>query len=125
MTFNVVSSSQKVTQCVTNERRIKVYRSYDNVFGLPPRIYRTPDEIRLDIYEVRQEIEKINSRLNIRGLMLEIISEEAKLSPKDVVSTLETMLAEAEEALSELNGLKEELLDLEKELKEVKCAMRT
>ena len=102
-----------------------MYRSYDNVFGLPPRIYRTPDEIRLDIYEVRQEIEKINSRLNIRGLMLEIISEEAKLSPKDVVSTLETMLAEAEEALSELNGLKEELLDLEKELKEVKCAMRT
>ena len=102
-----------------------MYRSYDNVYGLPPRIYREPDEIRLDIYEVRRSIEKINSRLNIRGLMLEIISDGEKLSPRDVVSTLESMLCEAEEALSELNELKRELSDLERELNEVKCAMQT
>ncbi len=101
-----------------------MYRGCDNLFGLPPRIYREPDEIRLDIYEVRLAIEKINARLNIRGLMLEIITDEEKLSPSEVVTSLETMLAEAEDALSELNELRLELSRLEEELYDVKCEMQ-
>lgn len=98
-----------------------MYRSYDDEFGLPPRIYRDPDEIRLDILEARLAIEKINSRLNIRNLTFEMISEEDKLSPAELVSTLEDMVSEAEEALAELKKLNSELTLLEKELSEVKC----
>lgn len=101
-----------------------MYRSSDTVFGLPARIYREPDEIRLDIYEVKRSIEKINSRLNIRGLMLDMVTEE-ELSPSEVVTALESMLAEAEDALFQLKELKRELAVLEEELYEVKCELQT
>ncbi len=102
-----------------------MYRGYDDEFGEAPRIYRAPDEIRLDIYEVKLAIENINERLNIRSLMLEMISDEESLSPGKLVSTLENMLSEAEEALAELSKLNEELSLLEEELYEVKCEIGT
>ena len=98
-----------------------MYRSYDNTFGMPPRIYRTPGEIRQDIRQLRSAINEINSRLNIRELLLEIITDEEKISPENVVQTLEAMLYEAEEALSKLKELRGELSLLEEELYEVRC----
>ena len=103
------------------KRRIKVYRGCDDEFGTGPTIYRSPDEIRLDIYEAKLAIEKINERLNIRSLTFEMISDDKELSAREVVSVLEDMLAEAEEALLELSGYKEELKELEEELYLVKC----
>ncbi len=101
-----------------------MYRGYDNECGLPPRIYRSPSDVRRDINEVRSAIDKINSKLNIRGLLLEMITDEEKLSPKDVIPTLEAMLKEAEDALSRLDELRCELALLEEELYEIKCEMR-
>lgn len=99
-----------------------MYRGYDDDFGLAPRIYRAPDEIRLDIYEAKLAIEKINERLNIRELMLGIISEGGEeMSPEELVLSLEEMVSEAEAALAELNKLNAELSNLEEELYEVKC----
>ena len=74
-----------------------MYRGFDDDFGLAPRIYRAPDEIRLDIYEAKLAIEKINERLNIRELMLGIISEGGEeMSPEELVLSLEEMVSEAE-----------------------------
>lgn len=100
-----------------------MYRGYDDEFGLAPTIYRSPEEIRLDIYEAKLAIENINERLNIRSLMLEIISEEDELTPHEIIPTLESMINEAENALAELGELREELSELEEELYEVKCEM--
>jgi predicted nuclease with TOPRIM domain len=109
---------------VTKERRIKMYRGYDSECGLPPRIYRSPDDVRRDIAEVRRSIDRINSRLNIRGLLLEFIADDKDISPKEVVSTLETLLSEAENALLKLKELRVELSLLEEELYEIKCEMQ-
>ena len=98
-----------------------MYRSYDNAFGTPPRIYRTPDEIRRDIKGVRGAINEMNSRLNIRELLFEIITDEETIPPEEVVQTLESLLAEAEDALSKLRELRAELSLLEEELYEVRC----
>ncbi len=102
-----------------------MYRGYDDEFGQAPRIYRSPEEIRLDIYEAKLAIEKINDRLNIRSLMFEMLSNEEDLPPSKLVSALENMLSEAEEALRELTNLNEELSMLEAELYEVKCEIGT
>ena len=102
-----------------------MYRGYDNECGLPPRIYRAPEEIGRDMRRLKAAISEINSKLNIRSLLLDIISEEAETSPEGVVLTLENMLAEAEEALSRLRELRFELSLLEEELHEVRCEMRT
>jgi hypothetical protein len=72
---------------------------------------------------VSASINEINSRLNIRSLLLDIISEEES-RPEKVIPSLENALAEAEEALAELSLLKGELSELEAELYELKCEMR-
>ena len=98
-----------------------MYRGYDDEFGLGPRIYRSPDEIRNDIERVKYEIENINCGINIRELMLEMLSNEENLSPDNIISELESLVSAAEEALAELSNLNEELSLLEEELYEVKC----
>ena len=98
-----------------------MYRACDGEYGRGARIYRSPEEIRLDIYEAKLAIEKINERLNIRSLIFEMISEKEEMSPEELVSTLEDMLSEAESALSELSALNDQLSELEEELYEVKC----
>ena len=126
MTFLVVSSlPESHLTGDEKERRIGVYRGCDDTLGLPPRIYRMPEEIREDIRELRLKIAEINSRLNIRELLLELVTVGENIAPEDVVPALENMLAEAEEALSRLKELRAELSVLEAELYEVKCEMQT
>lgn len=100
-----------------------MYRGFDSVLGRGPTVYRTPKSISYDISCVKNAINEINSRLNIRSLLLEIVSDKDVKSPEDVVPTLEAMVSLAEDALSELRALKEELFMLEDELYEVKCEM--
>ena len=102
-----------------------MYRGYDSEFGLAPRIYRTPEEIRLDICEAKRAIEKINLGLNIRSLMMEMLSADENLAPEAAIPALENIISEAEEALFELSRLHEDLSLLEEELYEVKCEIGT
>ena len=98
-----------------------MYRGIDTLMGLGARIYRMPEEIKRDISELKNKIEEINSRLNIRALVLDFLSDGESSPPEKLVPALESMLAEAEEALTKLKVLREELSDLEEELYEVKC----
>ena len=102
-----------------------MYRGYDSEFGVPPIIYREPNEIRRDINRVKASIDEINSRLNIRGLVLSLINGSENIPPEKTVPLLEEMLSEAELALSKLKELKDELSNLKEELYEVRCAMQT
>lgn len=100
-----------------------MYRGCDEENCVGARIYRSPDEIRLDMCEARLAIEKINEKLNVRSLAFEMISQGDELEPGKLVSFLEDMHSEAEEALAELYQLNELISELEEELYEVKCVI--
>ena len=102
-----------------------MYRTYDMVNGIPPRIYRTPTEIRRDIDEISSKIKETNLKLNLRALVIDIISCDRNSSPEQLISELESATCEAREALSDLTRLSDELSALEEELGEVKwlCGM--
>lgn len=98
-----------------------MYRSYDVINGLPPRIYRTAAEIRLDIAKISEKIEQTAQMLNIRALLVDMLMSERSDSPEKIIPDLEEAIGEAREALAGLKGLKEELISLEEELCEVRC----
>ena len=97
-----------------------MYRSFDTVNGIPARIYRTPEEIKRDIRAISVRIEETSSMLNIREMLVNILMSERKESPEKLVLELGDAIDEAREALSMLNGLKQELDLLEEELGEVR-----
>lgn len=97
-----------------------MYRTYDMVNGIPPRIYRTPDEVRRDIDEISAKIKAANLRLNLRALVVDILSGERGGAPEALIVELESAIGEAREALSELKSLQDELSALEEELGELK-----
>ena len=98
-----------------------MYRSYDTVNGLPPRIYRTAGEIRRDIAEISEKIEETGEMLNIRALLVDMLMSERADSPERLIPDLEEAISEARDALVGLKRLKEELSLLEEELLEVRC----
>ena len=102
------------------DKEKKMYRTYDMVNGIPPRIYRTPSEIRRDIDEISSKIKETNLKLNLRALVIDIISCERESTPEKLIGELEVAITEAREALSELENLHSELSALEAELGELK-----
>lgn len=97
-----------------------MYRTFDMVNGIPPRIYRSPNEIRRDIDEISAKIKEANTRLNLRALVIDIISSDSTNEPANLISELESAIEEAREALSELRNLENELTALEYEMGEIK-----
>lgn len=95
-------------------------RTYDMIKGIPPRIYRTPAEIRRDIEEISERIESANESLNIRSLITELLcgGEEP---PERLIPELYEVVSEANAALSALEELNAELDALREELCEVRC----
>ena len=98
-----------------------MYRTFDTVNGIPARIYRSPAEIRNDIYKITSRIRETNSMLNIRELLVNILTSERANSPERLIPELKEAILEAEEALVSLKQLKEELSSLNEELWEVRC----
>lgn len=102
------------------ERR-KMYKGYDNINGLPPRVYRDPQEIKEDIELISERIEETNSMLNIRSLIIDILVADNKENPEQLIWDLEDAIKEAKSALELLASLNEELLMLEDEITEARC----
>ncbi len=101
-----------------------MYRSYNNECGTPPRIYRTPSEIRADIKEISESIDETLDMLNVRDMLLNMIISENRESPEKLVLELASAISEAESAQRRLSGLREELSMLEDELVEVRELLR-
>ena len=91
--------------------------------GVPTRIYRSLGEIRRDINRIKEGIVVTNDQLNIRSLLLEVLSGAEYSSPELLIPELYEAIAEAKDALSVLTGLKEELSTLEEELEETRCVI--
>ena len=98
-----------------------MYRKYDSKNGIGARIYRSPSEIRKDIKRISEEIDDTLSMINIRSLLIEILSGENLASPEKMIPDLEEAIYEAKGALENMKGLKEELCLLEEELEETRC----
>ena len=90
----------------------------------PPEIYRDPLRIRLDIERIKREIETTSEAVNIRGLLLEMLTDKRRGEPEKLIPELYFVIEEAEAALVSMNKLKEELLELEEELKRSVCRMK-
>ncbi len=97
-----------------------MYRTFDTVNGMPARIYRTPAEIKDDIRKISYAIKETSSMLNIRDLLVNILTSEFADKPERLIPELEEAISEARWALDSLNKLKEELDSLEDELQEVR-----
>ena len=95
-----------------------MYRSFDETNGMPPRIYRSPEQIRNDILEIRSRISEIKENLNIRELISDIIIDDSVDNLLRRADSVRDLLQYATEALSELEELNSELDELKIELAE-------
>ena len=79
-------------------------------------IYRSLSEIRRDITEVSEMIEQINSMLNIRGMLADMLCKEAEAKPSEWLPELCEVVMGAKEGLEELSALEKTLEELREEL---------
>ncbi len=96
-----------------------MFRRADSINGVPVRIYRTPAEIRGDISRIKEKIGETVSMLNIRSILVEILSDSTLGSPEKLIPELEYAISEAGDALRTMKELDTELKSLKLELREV------
>lgn len=91
--------------------------------GTPTRIYRSLSEIKRDINLIKERIFLTDERINIRALLLELLSSARCFSPEVLIPELKEAIDEANDALELLLRLREELSALEEEMEETVCVI--
>ena len=99
------------------------FANYSAYEGERARLYRSPDRIRKDISEIKTKIESINSMLNIRNILMEMIDTCAKGEPENWIPLLTDIVCDAEESLEKLKSLKESLNILSEELEDTRWVL--
>lgn len=94
------------------------FRNYSTYEGEPARLYRSPKAIREDILDIKTRIDMVNAQLNVRDVLASVLDGTVGTEPERWIPTLSDLVAEAEEALSELKSLKESLDILSEELED-------
>ena len=95
---------------------VTIYSSFDFDSGLPPRLYRSPAEIKDDINRVAREIEEINSMLNIRHIISEYALTDDCVPIRKRAEGMLELCESAGEVLEKLRELNTSLDELTKEL---------
>ncbi len=109
---------------INKERNIKLFEIGIEDIERPDFLYRSTDAVREDISNIKEKISELKRSFSIRELMLDMLSEKRPKGESEWLYDLEALLSEAETAYSRLAMLREELLLLEAELKEVKCKIK-
>lgn len=91
--------------------------------GIPPRLYRSPTEIRRDMAVISSRIRENEEMLSVHNLLIEMIPLWAEQSPERWLPELAATVAEAQEALDNLKRLQQVLEELAFELEEVRWIM--
>lgn len=99
------------------------FRNYSTYEGEPARLYRSPDKIREDIFEIKTKIEAVDRMLNIRNILTDVIDEYAHGDPEKWIPALSEIVADAEDTLDRLKRLRETLNDLSEELEDTRWAL--
>lgn len=97
-----------------------MYRTFDEINGFPPRLYRNPEEIKRDIRVVKERMEQINDMLNIRELLSEAFEGADEQSLPRRAEQIRELLKYADDTLQELSELSKTLDELRAELSEVR-----
>ena len=99
------------------------FRNYSTYEGEPARLYRSPEKIRKDIFEIKTKIESVDSMLNVRNILTAMIDECAVGEPEKWIPALSSIVADAEETLEHLKSLQESLDILTEELEDTKWVL--
>ena len=99
------------------------FRNYSTYEGEPARLYRSPERIREDILVIRKKIESVDSMLNIRTILTDVIDKYAAGDPEKWIPALALIVEDAEETLDSLKKLRENLDQLTEELEDTKWAL--
>ena len=99
------------------------FRNSSTYEGEPARLYRSPDKIREDIFDIKTKIELVNSQLNVRQVLTAMIDECAEGEPERWIPALAEIVADAEDTLYRLRSLRESLDILGEELEDAKWAL--
>lgn len=97
---------------------------YDKYEGTPPRLYRSPGEIRADINDIRQRISSAQAMLNIRSMLTDLLDEYEGGNPEGYVEELMRIADEANNSLDGLSKLRDMLSLLTEELNETVRMMK-
>ena len=92
-----------------------MFKIFDATAEMPSVPYRTPREVRRDISVIKEKIKDVNERLNMRTLLMDMLSDEG------TVNNPNSWIPELTEALEVARQSQMTLLSLEKELREL-CA---
>lgn len=84
-------------------------------------LYRSSKEIKTDIRRIAIKIKDAESMLNVRSLLMDMLTAAADSEPQKWIPEIEEVVREASETLDELRALKESLDELFDEWKEAKC----
>ena len=99
------------------------FRNYSSYEGEPARIYRSPERIREDIFDIKTKIESVKAMLNVRDILTAVIDEYAKGEPERWIPALSDIVSEAEDTLDRLKKLREDLDILSEELEDTVWAL--
>ena len=84
--------------------------------GIPPRLYRHPEEIKRDIKDICEKISAANHMLNVRNIISEIIIDESEQDLPRKIQAVSELLQSAEEMLNQMQSFEEALSELQEEL---------
>ncbi len=87
------------------------------------KLYRSPESIREDISEIKTKIDAVNSMLNVRNILMEMIDATAHGEPENWIPLLSEIVCDAEDSLHKLKTLKESLDILSDELEDTRWVL--
>ncbi len=95
--------------------------------GIPGRLYRSPLEIKRDMAIIEEKIRETEEKLSVRNLiatLLESNQEGEAVMDESTITTLESIIENAERSLFHLERLRDGINYLEEELSEVRWLMK-
>jgi hypothetical protein len=95
--------------------------------GIPGGLYRNASEIKRDMMIIEEKIKQTESKLTVRNMLsafLESDDDGERLADEDTISTLESIVEDAERSLFHLERLRDGLNYLEEELSELRWLLK-
>ena len=91
---------------------------------LPDRLYRSAEEIRRDMRNIRDGVGRMDSMLSVHNLRVGMLSECGADDLRKKIPALEEAVLDADKSLRLLVRFTKAITELGRELDEVVCALR-
>lgn len=98
-------------------------KSFDSLFSLPERLYRSPEEIRKDMSQISDGLLRIDSMLSVHNLRASLVGECTVDELRRKIPELHLAVAEADKSLRLIVRFSRAVAELRRELDEVRCVL--